>query len=589
MNTGVQRSGATPPAARTATTPRSAPNRATPSARARTSRSSPWRTRSRTWPPPRWPTCATWSTRRPGRWTSTGPATCTSWCRARSAGAARPPTRSRSPGSLSSPALFPVFEAEAGEVVSATPIRRQVPVTDYLRLQARYAHLFRPEERTDVIARIQASADRNVSRFGLLIRRNRLSGTCAGRPPGSPPLPRKAVNRHGTALRHHAHARLEPGQPHRRMAHRAPRLHPRHAAVQRRVPGRREHPAVAVPRRRGRPRGVRDRVAADHGRQPVPRDHGPGLLPAVRDRVQPGPARRRPSGINSVERFLGDEAINGAAGKLPVAPAPTGKRVLVVGAGPSGLSAAYHLTRLGHSVTIKDAGAEPGGMMRYGIPKYRLPRDIMDAEIDRILDMGVTLELNTTVTDILAELTERPAATQGRGRLRRRLRGRRRAHRQARLHPGRRLGQDHGRGVAAAPDRRRLAADARPPGRRLRRREHRHGRRAHRAQARRGRGRRGLPPHQGPDARARHRGGGGAGGGRHDALAVHGRARRRRHAGDREDAARRDRVPAADRRVRGAGGGLPGARARPGRRPGRARRRARRDVLRRRPSTSART
>jgi pyruvate ferredoxin oxidoreductase beta subunit len=65
-------------------------------------------------------------------------------------------------------ALFPVFEAEAGEVVSATPIRRQVPVTDYLRLQARYAHLFRPEERTDVIARIQASADRNVSRFGLL-------------------------------------------------------------------------------------------------------------------------------------------------------------------------------------------------------------------------------------------------------------------------------------------------------------------------------------------------------------------------------------------------------------------------------------
>jgi len=64
--------------------------------------------------------------------------------------------------------LFPVFEAEAGEVVSATPIRRQVPVTDYLRMQARYAHLFRPEERTDVIARIQASADRTVSRFGLL-------------------------------------------------------------------------------------------------------------------------------------------------------------------------------------------------------------------------------------------------------------------------------------------------------------------------------------------------------------------------------------------------------------------------------------
>ena len=110
-------------------------------------------------------------------------------------------------------------------------------------------------------------------------------------------------------------------------------------------------------------------------------------------------------GINSVERFLGDEALR-QGWKVPVDAAPTGKRVLVVGAGPSGLSAAYHLTRLGHSVTIKDAGAEPGGMMRYGIPKYRLPRDILDAELNRILDMGVTLELNTRVTDILAELNK---------------------------------------------------------------------------------------------------------------------------------------------------------------------------------------
>jgi len=63
--------------------------------------------------------------------------------------------------------LFPVFEAEDGEVVGASPIRRQVPVTEYLRLQARYAHLFRPVERTETIARIQAIADRNISRFGL--------------------------------------------------------------------------------------------------------------------------------------------------------------------------------------------------------------------------------------------------------------------------------------------------------------------------------------------------------------------------------------------------------------------------------------
>jgi 2-oxoacid:acceptor oxidoreductase delta subunit (pyruvate/2-ketoisovalerate family) len=108
-------------------------------------------------------------------------------------------------------------------------------------------------------------------------------------------------------------------------------------------------------------------------------------------------------GINSVERFLGDEALR-QGWQVPVDAAPTGKRVLVVGAGPSGLSAAYHLTRMGHSVTIKDAGAAAGGMMRYGIPKYRLPRDILDAEITRILDMGITLERNTTVTDILAEL-----------------------------------------------------------------------------------------------------------------------------------------------------------------------------------------
>jgi pyruvate ferredoxin oxidoreductase beta subunit len=64
--------------------------------------------------------------------------------------------------------LFPVFEAEAGEVVSATPIRHRVPVTEYLRTQARYAHLFRPAERTEVIVRIQAAADRNIARFGLL-------------------------------------------------------------------------------------------------------------------------------------------------------------------------------------------------------------------------------------------------------------------------------------------------------------------------------------------------------------------------------------------------------------------------------------
>jgi 2-oxoacid:acceptor oxidoreductase delta subunit (pyruvate/2-ketoisovalerate family) len=110
-------------------------------------------------------------------------------------------------------------------------------------------------------------------------------------------------------------------------------------------------------------------------------------------------------GINSVERFLGDEAIR-AGWTVPVTAAPTGKRVLIVGAGPAGLSAAYQLTRMGHQVTIADSGPRPGGMMRFGIPAYRLPRAVIDAEIGRILDMGVTLRPGHTVTDIRAEMRD---------------------------------------------------------------------------------------------------------------------------------------------------------------------------------------
>jgi NADPH-dependent glutamate synthase beta subunit-like oxidoreductase len=108
-------------------------------------------------------------------------------------------------------------------------------------------------------------------------------------------------------------------------------------------------------------------------------------------------------GINSVERFLGDEAIR-RGWRVEVAAPPSGKRVLVVGAGPSGLSAAYHLARRGHAVTVRDAGPLAGGMMRFGIPTYRLPRDVLDAEIQRILDLGVELELNSKVTDIEAAM-----------------------------------------------------------------------------------------------------------------------------------------------------------------------------------------
>ncbi|GAA3560079.1 NAD(P)-binding protein [Nonomuraea rosea] len=104
-------------------------------------------------------------------------------------------------------------------------------------------------------------------------------------------------------------------------------------------------------------------------------------------------------GVNSVERFLGDEAIK-QGWTMPVTAEPSGRRVLVIGAGPAGLSAAYHLTRLGHEVTVIDSASAPGGMMRFGIPRYRLSRHVLDAEIGRILSMGVQLELNTTVTDL---------------------------------------------------------------------------------------------------------------------------------------------------------------------------------------------
>ncbi|MEZ5074159.1 MAG: NAD(P)-binding protein [Solirubrobacterales bacterium] len=110
-------------------------------------------------------------------------------------------------------------------------------------------------------------------------------------------------------------------------------------------------------------------------------------------------------GINSVERFLGDAAIE-HGWELPAAAADTGKRVLVVGAGPSGLAAAYFLRRHGHAVTIREAGPMSGGMMRFGIPRYRLPRDVLEAEVERILELGVELELNHKVSDIEAAMAE---------------------------------------------------------------------------------------------------------------------------------------------------------------------------------------
>lgn len=106
-------------------------------------------------------------------------------------------------------------------------------------------------------------------------------------------------------------------------------------------------------------------------------------------------------GIHAVERFLGDLAVR--EGWHPQIKAPaSGRRVLVVGAGPSGLACAYHLRLMGHQVVVMESEKAAGGMMRYGIPKYRLPRDVLDAEIARIEKMGVEIQLNRKVEDIMA-------------------------------------------------------------------------------------------------------------------------------------------------------------------------------------------
>ena len=108
--------------------------------------------------------------------------------------------------------------------------------------------------------------------------------------------------------------------------------------------------------------------------------------------------------IHAVERFLGDLATQ-EGWQLPVEAPASGKRVLVVGAGPSGLSAAYHLARLGHAVEIRDAGSQPGGMLHFGIPAYRLPREVLMQEVRRIEAMGVKIVLGHKVEDLLAEQT----------------------------------------------------------------------------------------------------------------------------------------------------------------------------------------
>ncbi len=136
-------------------------------------------------------------------------------------------------------------------------------------------------------------------------------------------------------------------------------------------------------------------------------------LPAVHGRVCYHPcetacnraALDAPVSVHAIERYLGDRAL--AEGWLPAATAAaSGKRVLVVGGGPSGLSAAYHLVRLGHEVEIHEAGPVAGGMLHFGIPAYRLPREVLAGEVARIVRMGVRIHCERKVTDLAESMRE---------------------------------------------------------------------------------------------------------------------------------------------------------------------------------------
>ena len=129
-------------------------------------------------------------------------------------------------------------------------------------------------------------------------------------------------------------------------------------------------------------------------------------FPAVMGRVCPHPCETACNrgkkdgsvGINSVERHLGDYALeHGLKAKMIEGAGPKKEKIAVVGAGPSGMSCAYQLARRGYKVTVFESLPKPGGMLRYGIPVYRLPREIIDAEVQRIVDLGVELKLDTKI------------------------------------------------------------------------------------------------------------------------------------------------------------------------------------------------
>ncbi len=144
---------------------------------------------------------------------------------------------------------------------------------------------------------------------------------------------------------------------------------------------------------------------------------GKNALPAVCGRVCPQETQCEaacvlskqgaPIAIGRLERYVADWALNHGRGEPAVA-APSGKRVAVVGAGPAGLTCAAELAKLGHSVTLFEALHTAGGVLKYGIPEFRLPKRIVESEVDYVRSLGVDIQLDNVVgrTEVVDDLFE---------------------------------------------------------------------------------------------------------------------------------------------------------------------------------------